>query len=108
MAIETDAMRLQYLKDFGVSDATYRDTSAGISATIYALLRKEYLEEVAGGEVGVESSTPFALVRTSDVPNVVQEDQITINGTIRMCLLSMSSCQPNYRSTLLFEKIFRD
>ena len=81
MAIETDAMRLQYLKDFGVSDATYRDTSAGISATSYALLRKEYLEEVAGGEVGVESSTPFALVRTSDVPNVVQGDQITINGT---------------------------
>ena len=81
MAIETDAMRLQYLKYFGVSDATYRDTSAGISATIYALLRKEYLEEVAGGEVGVESSTPFALVRTSDVPNVVQGDQITINGT---------------------------
>ena len=108
MVVETDAMRLKYLKDSGVSDATYRDTSAGISATIYALLRKEYLEEVAGGEVGVESSTPFALVRTSDVPNVVQGDQITINGTIRMCLLAMSSCQPNYRSTLLFEKIFRD
>ena len=81
MAIETDAMRLQYLKDFGVSDATYRDTSAGTTATIYALLRKEYLEEVAGGEVGVESSTPFALVCTSDVPNVVQGDQITISGT---------------------------
>ena len=77
MAIETDAMRLQYLKDFGVSDATYRDTSAGISATIYALLRKEYLEEVAGGEVGVESSAPFALVRTSDVPNVVQGDPVS-------------------------------
>ena len=81
MVVETDAVRLQFLKDFGVSDATYRDTSAGISATIYALLRKEYLEEVAGGEVGVESSAPFALVRTSDVPNVVQGDQITISGT---------------------------
>ena len=45
MAIETEAMRLQYLKDFGVSDVTYRDTSAGTTATIYALLRKEYLEE---------------------------------------------------------------
>ena len=52
MTVETDAMRLQYLKDFGVSDATYRDTSAGTTATIYALLRKEYLEEEAGGEVG--------------------------------------------------------
>ena len=81
MAVETDAMRLQYLKDFGVSDATFRDTPTGTTATIYALLRKEYLEEEAGGEVGVESSAPFALVRTSDVPNVVQGDQITINGT---------------------------
>ena len=52
MTVETDAMRLQYLKDFGVSDATYRDMSAGTTATIYALLRKEYLEEEAGGEVG--------------------------------------------------------
>ena len=34
MAIETDAMRLQNLKDFGVSDATFRDTSAGTTATI--------------------------------------------------------------------------
>ena len=48
MTVETDAMRLQYLKDFGVSDATYRDMSAGTTATIYALLRKEYLEEEAG------------------------------------------------------------
>ena len=49
MVVDTDAVRLQYLKDFGVSDATYRDTSAGTTATIYALLRKEYLEEEAGG-----------------------------------------------------------
>ena len=81
MAVETDTMRLKYLKDFDVSDATYRDTSAGTTATIYAKLRKEYLEEEAGGEGGVESSAPLALVRTSDVPNVVQGDQITINGT---------------------------
>ena len=81
MAVETDAMCLQSLKDFGVSDAIFRNASAGTTATIYALLRKEYLEEEVGGEGGVESSAPFALVRTSDVPNVVQGDQITINGT---------------------------
>ena len=56
MAVETDAVRLQFLKDFGVLDATFRDTPAGTTATIYALLRKEYLEEEAGGEVGIESS----------------------------------------------------
>ena len=39
MTVETDTMRLQYLKDFGVSDATYRDTSAVTTETIYALLR---------------------------------------------------------------------
>ena len=48
MVVETDAVRLQYLKDFGVSDATYRNTSAGTTSTIYSLLRKEYLEEEAG------------------------------------------------------------
>ena len=82
MAVETDAMRLQYLKDFGVSGCTFTDVSTGTTASVHALLRKEYLEEEAGGEVGVESSAPFALVRTSDVPNVVQRDQITIDGTI--------------------------
>ena len=81
MVVETDAVRLQYLEDFGVSHATYRDTFLGTTAKIYALLRKEYLEEEAGGEVGVESSAPFALVRKSDVPNLVQGDQITISGT---------------------------
>ena len=81
MAVETDAMRLQYLKDFGVSDATFRDMSAGTTVTIQALLRKKYIQEEARVELGVESSTPFALVCTSDVPNVVQGDQITINGT---------------------------
>ena len=81
MAVESDAMRLQYLKDFGVSGCTFTDVSTGTTASIHALLRKEYLEEEAGGEVGVESSAPFALVRTSDVPNVVQGDTIAISGT---------------------------
>ena len=81
MAVETDAMRLQYLKDFGVSGCTFTDVSTGTTASVPALLRKEYLEEEAGGEVGVESSAPFALVRTSDVPNVVQGDTIAISGT---------------------------
>ena len=53
MAIETEAMRLQYLKDFGVSDVTYRDTSAGTTAMIYTLLREEYFGEQAVGEVDV-------------------------------------------------------
>ena len=81
MAVESDAVRLEYLKDFGVSGGTFTDVSAGSTTSIYALFRNEYLEEQAGGDVGVESSAPFAMVRTSDVPNVVQNDTIAISGT---------------------------
>ena len=73
MNVETDDMRLQFLKDFGVTDATFTDTSAGTTVSITVLLRNEYLEVEVEGEVGVESSAPFALVRTSDVPNIAQE-----------------------------------
>ena len=38
MNVETDDMRLQFLKDFGVTDATFADTSDGTIATITALL----------------------------------------------------------------------
>ena len=78
---ETDDMRLQFLKDFGVTDATFSDTSAGTTATITALLRNEYLELEVEGEVVVESSAPFAQARTSDVPNIAQGDTLLISGT---------------------------
>ena len=81
MTVETDDMRLQFLKDFGVTDATFTDTSAGTTATVTAMLRNEYLEEEVGGEIRVETSAPFANVRTSDVPNIVQGDTIAISGT---------------------------
>ena len=41
MTVETDDMRLQFLKDFGVTDATFTDTSAGTTATVTAMLRNE-------------------------------------------------------------------
>ena len=81
MTIETDDMRLQFLKDFGVIDCTYTDTSAGTTATITALLRKEYVEVEVEGEVGVESNAPLAFVRTSDVPSIQQGDTLGISGT---------------------------
>ena len=81
MTIETDDMRLQFLKDFGVTDCIYTDTSAGTTVTITTLLRNEYLEVEVEGEVGVESSAPFALARTSDVPNIAQGDTLLINVT---------------------------
>ena len=60
MNVETDDMKLQFLKDFGVTDATFSDTTDGTIATITALLGNEYLEVEVEGEVGVESSAPFA------------------------------------------------
>ena len=79
MAVEDDAMRLELLSDFG-SSSTFGDTSAGSSATITALLKREYFEESAG-EATVQSSQPVAVVRTSDVPNVAHGDTLAVSGT---------------------------
>ena len=81
MNVETDDMRLQFLKDFGFTDATFSDTSAGTTAKITALLRNENREVEDEGEVGVESSVPFALARTSDFPNIAQGDTLSIRET---------------------------
>ena len=80
MTIETDDMRLQFLKDFGITDCTFTDTSAGTTATITALLRKEYVEVEVDGEVGMESNARFAFVRTSDVLSIQQGDTLGISG----------------------------
>ena len=79
MNVETDDMRLQFLKDFGVKDCAFTDTSARTTATITALLRKEYVEVEVHGEVGVESNAPFAFFRTSDVPSIQHGDTISIS-----------------------------
>ena len=80
MTIETDDMRLQFLNDIEVTDWTFTDTSAGTSATITALLRKEYLEVNVEGVVGVQNNVQFAFVRTSDVPSIQQGDTLVISG----------------------------
>ena len=80
MAVEDDEMRLEFLQDWGVSDATFRDVSAGANSTISAMLKREYYEETAG-DATVQSSSPVAHVRTSDVSSVVQGDTLAISGT---------------------------
>ena len=79
MAVEDDEMRLEFLQDWGVSDATFRDVSAGSNSTISAMLKREYYEETAG-DATVQSSSPVAQVRTTDVPSVVQGDTLAISG----------------------------
>ena len=81
MAVEDDEMRLEFLQDFGVSNATFTDVSTGSSSTITALLQTDYLMEDVGGEIGVETSTPIITARSVDVPNIVQGDTIAISGT---------------------------
>ena len=79
MAVEDDAMRLEFLQDFGSSSCTFTDTSATSSSTITALLKREYYEEMAG-DATVQSSSPVAQVRTTDVPSVVQGDTLAIDS----------------------------
>ena len=78
MAVEDDAMRLELLEDWGTS-STFGDTSASSTSTITALLKREYFEETAG-ETTVQSSQPVAVVRTTDVPNVVHGDTLLISN----------------------------
>ena len=80
MAVEDDEMRLEFLQDWGVSDATFRDVSAGSNSTISAMLKREYYEETAGDATD-QSSSPVAHVRTSDVSSVVQGDTLAVSGT---------------------------
>ena len=80
MTVENYDMRLHFLKDIKVTDWTFTDTSAGTSATITALLRKEYLEVKVEGVVGVQNNAKFAFVRTSDVPSIQQGDTLVISG----------------------------
>ena len=79
MAVESDEMRLEFLQDWGDTAATFGDTSAGSTATITALLKRDYFAETAG-DVTVESSQPVAVVRSTDVPSVVQGDTLTISS----------------------------
>ena len=86
MTIETNDMRLQFLKDFLVIDCTFTYTSAGTTAAITILLQKYYVEVEVEGEVGVESCSPFAFVHNSDVPNILQGDTLRIIRTINTFL----------------------
>ena len=80
MTVENEDMRLQFLKDIEVTDWTFKDTSAGSTEMITALLRKEYLEVKVEGVVGVQNNAQFAFVQTSDVPSIQQGDTLVISG----------------------------
>ena len=80
MTVENYDMWLQFLMDIEVTDWTFTDTSEGITETITALLRKEYLEVKVEGVVGVQNNVQFAFVRTSDVPSIQQGDTLVISG----------------------------
>ena len=93
MSVENYDMRLQFLKDIEVTDWTFTDTSAGTTATITALLRKEYLEVKVEGVVGVQNNAPFVIVRTTDMPNIQQEDSLAISGTTYIVVEVQHDCE---------------
>ena len=85
MAVEDDQLRLELLEDFGDSNSTFTDVSAGSSSTITAMLQTDYLLEETGGEIGVETKTPIITARSSDLPNVAQGDTVTRFGGLYGC-----------------------
>ena len=82
MAVEDDQLRLELLEDFGDSNSTFTDVSAGSSSTITAMLQTDYLLEETGGEIRVETNTPIFTARSSDLPNVAQGDTVTIDSVV--------------------------
>ena len=93
MSVENYDMRIQFLKDIEVTDWTFKDTSAGNTAKITALLWKEYLDVKVEGVVGVQNNAPFAIVRTTDMPNIQQEDSLAISGTTYIVVEVQQDCE---------------
>lgn len=56
-------------------DVTYN------AATIQGIFDAEFSSAVEG-EVGIESTVPQVLVKTSDVPNVAHNETMTINSVV--------------------------
>ena len=83
-------MRHQFLNILKSQTEPFTNTNAGTSTTITVLLRKEYLE--AKVEVLV-CKIPFAIVRTSDMPNIQQEDSLAISGTTYIVVEVQQDCE---------------
>ena len=73
-------MRLDLLQDFGET-ATFTDTSSGSSTSITVILTRDYLAADPGGSVEVESNSPVAIARTTDLSSVTQGDTLQISST---------------------------
>ena len=79
MPVETADDRLILLADFGES-VTYTP-NGGSDTTITAIFDNQYTGLDAGGSVEVSMVQPRLTVRTSDVPNIDQDDAFTVRGT---------------------------
>lgn len=93
MAVETDAYRLLMLLDWG-KDATYeRDKRYGSDATIKVIFDNGVDEYDAGGTTTFHVETPRILCRSSDVSEVAEGDEITIEGVKYTILIAMPDGQ---------------
>ena len=45
------------------------------------------------GVVGVQNNAPFAIVRTTDMPNIQQEDSLAISGTTYIVVEVQQDCE---------------
>jgi len=79
MAFDEDLTAFFSTDDFAVTATWTPDGDT--SSTITGIFDNEYIEGIGGGEVDFEASQPMFLVKTADVPNVAQGDQLYFNNT---------------------------
>ncbi len=78
MVLESSADLAGYF-DTDANGSAATITINGSASSINVIFNKEFFE-IAGSEVGVESSTPVIYCRSSDVTNVEQGDTILVDS----------------------------
>ena len=77
MAFDEDLTAFFSTDDFAVTATWTPD--GGDPTTVTGIFDNEYIEDIGGGEVDIEATHPMFLVKTADVPNVAQGDQLFVN-----------------------------
>lgn len=79
MAFNEDLDAFFSTDDFAVTATWTPD--GGDPSVITGIFDNEYIEGVGDGEVDFEATHPMFLVKTADVPDVAQGDQLSVNST---------------------------
>jgi hypothetical protein len=81
LPIADDLAAILNVEEFAVS-AVYRRANAMGDTTINGIFDNETVPVETGGFVPVHEEQPRFTCRTSDIPNIVEIDEIVISGTV--------------------------